>query len=506
MAPFTRRDFLKLASLLPLATLRAPQRLPGAHSGHTKNILILVFDAWTSKNIQIFGYPRETMPNLARIAERAIVYHNHHATSDFTTPGTASLLTGTLPWTHRALHVNGRVIRSRAEANIFNLFPGHYSIAYSHNVLVNTLLDQMLSNNALDEHVPFHEMMLYSDWVERIFEQDSDLASVSRYFALDSENALTNALFFPQLAESLEARALRGLRAQYDHLFPLGLPRSTRNTHYILETAREWLDANLSALPRPFLGYFHFLPPHDPYRPRADFVDRFDDGVEFIDKPQHILSENLPRRRVKAFRQRYDEFMAYTDDEFAKIFAAIEASGMLEDTILVLTSDHGEIFERQMAHHGTNTFHEPIIRVPLMIFSPDQAEGLNIHAPTTAVDVLPTLLHLSEEPLPNWVEGQVLPPFAAEDQGRSLFAVAAKNNSTAQPLTHYTGAIVRDGYKLTAYEGYAELPDGQPHYELYDVANDPEELENLAESRPGLVAELRDALLEAKGRADEPFT
>ncbi|HVN15826.1 MAG TPA: sulfatase-like hydrolase/transferase, partial [Anaerolineales bacterium] len=105
---FNRRDFLKLAGLTPLS-FTAPRLIKGALPTGQKNVLVVVFDAFTASNMSLYGYPRQTTPNLTRLAERAIVYHNHYAGGNFTTPGTASLLTGTLPWTHRAFTLNTMV-------------------------------------------------------------------------------------------------------------------------------------------------------------------------------------------------------------------------------------------------------------------------------------------------------------------------------------------------------------------------------------------------------------
>ena len=91
-----RRDFLKLASLLPVSYFVSPLlRLTQGKTQVTHpNIIILVFDAWSAQNISLYGYPRKTTPNLDRFAEKATVYHNHFTGGTFTVPGTASLLTG----------------------------------------------------------------------------------------------------------------------------------------------------------------------------------------------------------------------------------------------------------------------------------------------------------------------------------------------------------------------------------------------------------------------------
>jgi len=126
----TRRDFLKLAGILPLG-LAVPRFVHSLETqGKQQNVIVIVFDALSASNMSLYGYPRDTMPNLARLAERAIVYHNHYASGNFTTPGTASLLTGTLPWTHRAFDLYGLVNEPFVEKNFFTAFPNHYRLAH----------------------------------------------------------------------------------------------------------------------------------------------------------------------------------------------------------------------------------------------------------------------------------------------------------------------------------------------------------------------------------------
>ena len=57
----------------------------------------------------MYGYPRQTMPNVEQFAKNAIVYHRHYSAGTFTVPGTASLLTGLHPWSHRALTLGGEI-------------------------------------------------------------------------------------------------------------------------------------------------------------------------------------------------------------------------------------------------------------------------------------------------------------------------------------------------------------------------------------------------------------
>ena len=96
----SRREFLKLTGLASLGIvtpqfLTQPGTAPAVPGG--KNVLVIVFDAFSAYHLALNGYARETMPNLKRLAEKAVVYHNHFSGGNYTTPGTASLLTGTQP-------------------------------------------------------------------------------------------------------------------------------------------------------------------------------------------------------------------------------------------------------------------------------------------------------------------------------------------------------------------------------------------------------------------------
>ena len=124
-------------------------------------------------------------------------------------------------------------------------------------------------------------------------------------------------------------------------------------------------------------------------------------------------------------RRMYDEFVSYVDAEFGRLFAKFEENGTLDNTIVILTSDHGEMFERGILGHGTFGLYDPVIHIPLMIWRPGQTQRVDVFERTSAVDVLPTLLHVTGQPIPDLVEGAILPTFsaAAADSERSIFCL-----------------------------------------------------------------------------------
>ena len=121
MSNLSRRDFLKVAAAISAGSLLSAVPTLGKlkAQGQKPNIIILVFDAMSARNLSVYGYPRNTTPGLERIARRALVYHSHYSAGNFTTSGVASMLTGLYPWTHRGINLSGLVNRKFVKNNIF---------------------------------------------------------------------------------------------------------------------------------------------------------------------------------------------------------------------------------------------------------------------------------------------------------------------------------------------------------------------------------------------------
>ena len=124
MPEINRRSFLKLAGAT-LPTILAPKTTSWVNKNvvlsSKPNIIIILFDAMSARNLSVYGYPRHTTPNFERFASRANVYHNHRSGGNFTIPGTATLLTGTYPWTNRAINHSGEIKNTIVDRNIFNV-------------------------------------------------------------------------------------------------------------------------------------------------------------------------------------------------------------------------------------------------------------------------------------------------------------------------------------------------------------------------------------------------
>lgn len=506
----SRRDFLRLAGLLPytfVASSLLDSSILTQQTEIAQNVIIVVFDAFSARNISLYGYQRETTPNLMRLAERAVVYHNHYSGGNFTIPGTASLLTGTYPWLHRAFGFSDSVASSFESKNIFSAFPNHYRLAYTHNPAVNRLLTQF--DGSIDNHIPTNELYLAKDnLIDSLFGRDEDIASVSWIRTMKiSEDGYAYSLFLSRLYEKLRERAVMGMQAQ----FPGGIPHVVPDNYFLLEDAIDWLGNTVKSLPQPFMGYFHFMPPHDPYLTTQKYYNHFErDGFLPTFKPLDIFSIKQDRMFEALLRKRanYDEFILYVDQEFGRLMDKLERTGMLENTWVVLTSDHGEMFERGIWGHWTPVLYQPVIKVPLLIFEPGQKSRRDIYTNTSAVDLLPTLLHITGQQPMDWGEGTVLPPFNSTelDTERSRYIVQARTNAQYKPLTVATTALVKGQYKLMYFFGYGELGGfGSERVELYDIENDPEELNELSSAKRETTAELLNELKQKLTEVNEPY-
>ncbi|HKJ28019.1 MAG TPA: sulfatase-like hydrolase/transferase, partial [Anaerolineales bacterium] len=205
-----------------------------------------------------------------------------------------------------------------------------------------------------------------------------------------------------------------------------------------------------------------------------------------------------------AFRLAYNQAIRYVDVEFGRLMEGLEQSGQLENTIVILTSDHGEMFERGLTEHTRPVYYQSSIHVPLLIFMPGQKERVDIHETTSALDIIPTLLHLTGKTSPDILEGEVLPPFAETDPDRSIFVMDARDNPPEENLSLYSAMIRKGPFKFTQYFGYPQLPNHVPFYELYNVVEDPEELENLVDKEVAVAKQLQDELDQKILEKDKP--
>ena len=230
---------------------------------------------------------------------------------------------------------------------------------------------------------------------------------------------------------------------------------------------------------KPFFLFVHYFDPHDPYEPPAGYRDRF-------------VNPTIDHPGVRRMLSGYDGEIAYTDDELRRLFAAVDRLGLAENTLVIVTGDHGEgLMQRGYQYHGAHIYDEAV-RVPLLVRWPGRVQaGRRHNGLVTIADVVPTIHELL-----GWsTEGMGF-------QGRSLAGSLVDGEPPAAdgPIFLYRipyephdefGAWV-DGEKHAVRHGRWKymLAEDEETTELYDLARDPGETHNVVADHPEQAREL----------------
>lgn len=236
-----------------------------------------------------------------------------------------------------------------------------------------------------------------------------------------------------------------------------GLDAIQRRGDETVSSALAWLERDATA---PFFAWVHLYDPHAPYAAPAEFASRF--------PPTHDGA--------------YDAEVAYTDSQVQRLLDALQRSGRLDRTLVVVLGDHGEqLGEHQEQAHGFFVY-DASVQIPLIVAGPGIQPRV-VPDQVRIVDVMPTILDLAGVPAPADVQGTSLRP-TLNGEAQPLVALA----ETWYPRYHYGWSeltAVRDGqYKFIL----------APTRELYDVRTDPGETTNLAASNAARADALERAL------------
>ncbi|MEW5941461.1 MAG: sulfatase-like hydrolase/transferase [Chloroflexota bacterium] len=510
MTESTRRDFLKLTAALTagaaLSAVTPALARPRKAGNGQPNIIVLLFDAMSANNLSVYGYKRPTTPNLERFASRATVYHSHYSGGNFTSPGTGSMLTGLYPWRHRAINNDSPVRRDLVANNLFHRFGADFTrVGFAQNLWADLFLrqfhDDIDMHLAPDAFVPNNDAPLPSKY----FPNDPDIA----YFALDT---------FPFTTRQVEKRRPGSLLWGYLDLirnaerynpdfatpkqYPNGQPY---NGYFFYEHPNifrgvDGLIASLREEEKPFFGYFHFFSPHSPYAPRRSFMGKFE-PLPLPNSQKHPLAVmNISKKEAAESRDLYDAFIADLDSEFGQTLDFLEQTGALDDSYVIVTSDHGEMFGHGEIGHGSSLLYDPVIHIPLLISAPGQTERRDIQARTSNLDFLPTLLSLAGKESTQG-EGQLLPGFGGEENdNRSVYSMVAKNTAQSAPFKTGSVCLMKGEYKLIHYFGHPGFEDSS---EMYSLASDPEEKRDIYAPDFPEARRLQDELLDALDSANQ---
>jgi arylsulfatase A-like enzyme len=245
------------------------------------------------------------------------------------------------------------------------------------------------------------------------------------------------------------------------------------------ERARGWLERNRGL--RSFV-FLHTYQVHAPYTPPPSYRLLFEGDApdQHERNPEELAALN-----------NYDREIRYTDDELAKLFGWLGEQALLERTLVVVTSDHGEEFLEHGSIGHSSLPHEELVHVPLMLQGGGVPRGRRVAALSSHIDLVPTLLELLGVEPPGHVRGRSLVPLMAdrplvEGERRAVFS----ETWTLEPPYEPPGVSVRLGDdKLISFR----TANG-PGLRLYDLEADPGEQSNVARNAPHRVSALRKLL------------
>jgi arylsulfatase A-like enzyme len=392
------------------------------------NLVICVIDAARADHVGCYGYPRDTTPNIDRLAEHSLLFEQHFSNYTSTKPSTASLFTSQYPDTH--LVNNERPVLESA----FTMAQGLETAGF--------------------------RTVLFSSNVKACPE-----VGIGCHFG-----------------EAYSRSELEGFTEQGERW---------QAPEPLLRAFDDWLGERRDSR---FYAYLHFLPPHIPYKqpkvmtalfkgqePPAYRPEDYHPGEDYpfpIKEREFYANPPLPD-----WINVYDANLRYGDWAVGEVERLLKKAGALENTLLIVTSDHGEAFgEHGYVYHG-DPIHDEVTHIPLLIKFPGEGtRPRRFGALTETVDLLPTICDLFEVPYPGEeVQGRSLAPLMA--------GVADRVNDHA-----FTRAPDDYGRYMVRNLRYSLLLYGNGEWRaLYDLEADPGQNHDVMDQQPRPTEELLEA-------------
>lgn len=469
-----RRRFLHssamLAALLLLDTPKARAQA-GTHEvtpsrRASPNLLFILTDQQRRDTMKAYGNDRIRTPNLDKLASQSCVFERPYVTQPVCSPSRGSLLTGLYPHTHgittnnialdRHVPVLPEMLKSREHVSAWY---GKWHLG-----------DEVFKQRGFD----FFEST-EDEYYAKYWSKERDPSKHSEYY-----DFLVKAGIRPDLPEG-HSRELTNR-----------VSRELSKPAFLARKGIEFLDAHKS---RPFVLYLSFLDPHTPfnsvndnlYSPSdmevpATFFEKLDptvlESTKARRKPfdtgtqpgyEHIIDTAEDLKKVKA---RYWGKVTLVDEMVGKVLDHLNKLGLSDNTIIVFTSDHGDMMgDHRLLFKGL--MYEESATVPLLLKLPGQKQSLRVSKPVSHIDLAPTLLDVMNQPVPVWLQGKSWSPYlrqSTQPPDQDVIVEWNETNDNKSP-DRLRMIVTPDGWKLTV--------NHHSQGELYNLAEDPRERTNL---------------------------
>ena len=438
------------------------------------NILFILVDALRARNLGCYGYQKKTSPNIDRLSNQGVLFERAFSCTNMTDPSLTTIFSGKYPISHGIVYHKiglGDKETQRLSKVIF--------------------LSEILKTKGY--------RTLAVDWLGRWHRRGYDYYSgieTSKKIRRFSLRYISSLVRFMRLSKFMPDRSNKP-RPLY--------PQADTVSRKAIKLIEENCD-------RKFFLFLHFWDPHFPYFPPTSHVRRFWKGSK--NDPNNTSIKNvldmIKDEKLKSFfawntkgitnidylRAQYDAEIAFVDYEVGKILRALEKYGISDNTLVILTADHGESLTEHgifFNHHG---LFDVSVHVPLILRYGHLPKNRRVHSMVQHVDILPTVIELIEsEPIP--CDGKSMIPLVENDEQVLHSAVFCEEARFQRKR-----AIRTDKYKFIrslSKEGALCSYCGQIHggvEELYDLERDPEENHNILELRKEKADELKNRLLQ----------
>jgi len=235
---------------------------------------------------------------------------------------------------------------------------------------------------------------------------------------------------------------------------------------------------------KPFFLWLHYMDVHEPYVPEKKYVDMIDPSVNLSQDEMYSLFENILLKRdvsdlgkVELLKKLYEMHVREVDDYVKEFFGILEKFGLLQDSVIIMTNDHGDEFNEHGGLSHDDKMYSELIDTPLLIYDPGRDKGEVCDTLVSNVDIPPTIIHLfGVDPVEKF-EGHSLLPL--ED-----YPVKGCFGEAIDQRSQRGGDIEKDVYFYREQDLKVIYRANLDRWEMYDLKEDPKELNNIVETSP----------------------
>lgn len=434
------------------------------------NILMIMADQLRKDCVGAYGNKAINTPNIDRLASEGVLFRDAYSSTPSCTPARSALLTGMSPWKHGMLGYSNiatnpyPVEKGKALAQA-----GYYTTSIGKNHYYPITNPHGYHHLISDEHCSY--------W----FDRESPQEAQSYEARCDYES-----WFWSQLPDKNPHQSGLGWNDRSSKPFPF--PEEMHATHWTGTTAVRFLQ-QYNRL-EPFFLKVSFIRPHSPYDPPERFFKMYDpkqlpDAAvgSWAKKNEPRSSERddlwrgkLTEEQIKESRQGYYGSISFMDEQVGRLREVLEERGMLDNTLIIFFSDHGDMLGDQNLWRKSYAY-EQSSHIP-MLMRPPKAMGIrpgqSIAGPVEIRDILPTFLDTAGVPIPENIDGQSLFKLVQEGSHNWREYLDLEHDICYAPTNHWNA--LTDGKWKYIFHAF----DGQE--QLFHLHEDPNELNDLAQS------------------------